>query len=187
MKRISSAFTGILIAFLAAGLIVGCQNMPLQPDMNAPPDAGMSTLVPLNRAYIGLAKSVESDTQFVTIVDGGTLGGEQTDSNYVVIPAETLQEDMQLYFTLETIHSDDGTDEVGLGFRVDPVDSDAEVGHIYFQDGKSAELYVNKTWLDGTPSFVKNLDSGETVEGVEDTGTHYKIDVPHFSTWAWYW
>lgn len=190
MKR----FKRLLITMLAltvplALVTTGCQQLPTAPNTSQP--TVQIRPVPINPEYLGLAKLAQSDTSYVTVEEGGVLGGYfQTDNNLVVLPPNTLTENLYLAFSL--VYVDDPADSLygALGFSVSSFQNSAGDGasnHVVFKSGASATLYVNKAWLSGIPNGVMNIETGEVVIGVTDDGSYWKINVPHFSKWAWIW
>ncbi len=184
--RFKRILTISLVALMALGLMIACQQMPLDP-MNSPDQtqAARYQAVPVNPEYLGLAKTAISDAEFIDVEEGGTLGGYETEYNYVEIPSNTLQEDANLQFTLEYI--DDPSDSLygALTYEVVEVINDSVMGHVQFKPETASLLYIMKDWLDGTPTAVKHDETGEIVEGVVDAGEYWMIEVPHFSRWGW--
>jgi len=160
----------LVVAFVA---LVGCQNTPMQP-------TGQNDNVQLlkaNAAIMGLAKGDLPESSYVAAEDGATLGGTDMNGNYVVIPANTLNRDMDMTFKIYI-------DENGvLVFQVH-ADDVAITDNIYFQDGQTATLAVNKAWLAGNPDIAMNLNSNEKFS-VQDGGDVWLVDLPHFSNWCW--
>jgi|GEM_PF-1971959 len=189
MKRFRIFLIAILAVGLAFGLMISCQQMPTAPV--ATPSSAQFQVVPVNPDYIGLAKMAQSDTSFITVADGGSLGGYlETDNNYVTIPPNTLTQDLYLAFSL--VYVDDPADSLygALGFSLSSFSDSTGGGaseHVMFTEGNYATLYLNKVWLNGTPNAVVNLETGEIVSGVVDAGEYWAIQVPHFSVWSWVW
>lgn len=186
MARFKQILTISLMALLTIGLVISCQQMPLDP-MNSPDQEQTARYqaVPVSPEFLGLAKTTTSDTVWIIAEDGGILGGAETYGNYVEIPPNTLQENANLQFTLKYV--DDPSDPLygALTYEVVKIVDESVVAHVEFESGTTSQLYVKKDWLDGTPSAVEHDETGEIVEGVVDAGDYWMIDVPHFSQWGW--
>jgi hypothetical protein len=142
------------------------------------------------------------------------LGGPQTDFNFTVIPENTLQENLFMYFKLTFV--DDPADPA-YGTLIYTLHSNThdETENINFQEGTGSYLYLNKEWvaLDGIDTeaqvVIYNVNNQEEQFLAEDVVGYYKdfkkyngkdldedavtgrkwnfyrVEVPHFSRWAW--
>jgi|GEM_PF-1680281 len=174
LRRTLSVFTMIL----AIGILLGCQNSPLEPQLETQPKPAMSIqYIQASSHALGLAKGKISTTALVDADEETVLGGDIMDGNAVIIPAGALEKDMTMTFTLEV--TQDGI----LVFSVESPDMDAGE-HIYFQDGKTSTLIVNGSWLAQQPDAAVNIESNEQFPAVQD-GDSYHVNLPHFSSYAW--
>ncbi len=173
MRKLS--LIGFSLLFISALIFVGCQN-----ELNSPTAHHSDNyhLVKANSQIVGLAKDVNVE-EWVDSESGGTLGGEATFGNYVIIPPGALSADMLLSFSL-TVSND--------GVLIAYVESaDAAPGeHIYFENGKVSTLVVNQDWLAGYPDVAINIDTGEQYDIVPDANS-FAAQLPHFSRYAWGW
>lgn len=169
MKR--SQFTAILTLFmLVIGLVIGCNDSPGEPE-------GTFSLVKANPAMLGLAKGELLTTAEVSSENGALLTSDAMAGNYIEIPAGALGSDMTLTFSI----SIDSEGALLFGVEGDGV---AAGEHIYFEEGKTSVIAVDKEWLAATPEQGMNYETFEKYD-VTDGGTHWLIEVPHFSLYAW--
>lgn len=164
----------VVMVVLVLAVLVSCQNTIMEPQTADEPTL---QYVKANPAILGLAKGELSVTKLVTANNGGTLGGPAMEGNYVAIPGGALDENMSMTFTIEV------TDEGILTFSVVGAGV-AEGDHIYFNDDLTATMAVNKDWLSAGPDIAVNLGTNETY-AVTETDTHYLVELPHFTLWAW--
>lgn len=171
MRKLSSV--GFSVLFISLLVFTGCQN-----ELNSPNQADSYQLIKASASVIGLAKNVKVQ-EWINAEAGGTLGGEATSGNYVVIPPGALSEDMLLSFSL-TVNDD--------GILVASVEGEgvAPGEHIFFEDGSVSTLVVNQDWLAGNPDVAVNIDTGEQY-GIELGTNSFAAQLPHFSRYAWGW
>ncbi|MBD3275763.1 MAG: hypothetical protein GF372_10645 [Candidatus Marinimicrobia bacterium] len=166
-SRLTVIFT-LLMLFI--GLVIGCNNSPGEPESTY-------SLVKANPAMLGLAKGELLTTVDVSSEDGALLTSDAMAGNYIEIPAGALDDDMTLTFSISV------DSEGALLFGVEG-DGVAAGEHIYFEDGKTSVIAVDKEWLSATPAQGMNYETFEKYD-VTDGGTHWLIEVPHFSLYAW--
>jgi len=173
MKLFShKAVAALIIGALA--LLVSCQNSLMEPQTSANSSV---EYIKANPQILGLAKGELSITKTVTVSNGAYLGGPSMEGNYVSIPGGALDENMSMTFTIEV--TDDGV----LLFSVEGAGV-PEGEHIYFTDGKTATMAVNKDWLVSEPNVAVNIDTDERYDVVE-TDKSYLVELPHFTLYAW--
>jgi len=173
MRKLSLIAFSVL--FISALIFVGCQN-----DLESPTahHSDNYRLVKANPQIVGLAKDVNVK-EWIDAESGGTLGGEATLGNYVIIPPGALVEDMALSFSLEV-------NKEGVLIAVVKENGAAPGEHIYFKDGKVSTLVVNQDWLAGHPDVAINIDTGEQYDIVPDANS-FAAQLPHFSRYSWGW
>ncbi|MCF7803689.1 MAG: hypothetical protein K9N46_00120 [Candidatus Marinimicrobia bacterium] len=154
--------------------LVSCQNTPMQPQSETA--AGIQ-YVKANPEVLGLAKGELSVTEVVTKNNGAVLGGEDMHGNYVSIPGGALDENMTMTFSIDV--TEDGV----LTFSVEGAGV-AEDEHIYFNDGQTATMAVNKDWLSDEPDIAVLIGADEQYT-VSETAESYLVELPHFSRYAW--
>lgn len=159
---------------VALALLVSCQNSLMEPRPTA--NASVEYLK-ASPKILGLAKGELSITKTVTKNNGAYLGGPSMEGNYVSIPGGALDENMSMTFTIEV--SEDGI----LLFSVEG-EGVPEGEHIYFNDGKTATMAVNKDWLSAEPDVAVNIETDERYE-VAETASNYMVELPHFTLYAW--
>lgn len=169
MKR--SRIAAVLsLSMLIFGLVIGCNDSVQEPQ--AP-----YSLVNANPAMLGLAKGELLTTVDVDSENGAVLTSDDMAGNYIKIPAGALQSDMTLTFSI----SIDSEGALLFGVEGDGV---AAGEHIYFENGKTSMIAVDKNWLAATPDQGMNYETFEKYD-VTDGDTHWLIEVPHFSLYAW--
>ena len=170
--RLLSPVVGLVIAI---AFTIGCQNTITDSGVSPPEVQSVQWVPTTQKAMIGLSKSV-SRTLVAHV--GGTLGGAQTDGNYVEIPGNALPEN--IHFTFDVYVDDKGAlvfDIAGEGY---------ENEHIYLENDLQATIAVNKEWLAEEPEVVFNYDNfDEYFYNVTENASHYLIPVDHFSRWSW--
>ncbi len=157
------------VVLLSVGFITSCEQ-GIEPQETI-------KFVKVNPAFIGLAKGELLTSTDIDSEIGATLTSEEMSGNYIDIPAGALKEDMTLTFSI-TVDPD--------GVLIFGVEGDGvPVGeHIYFNENKTSTIAVNKDWLSATPEQGVNYETLEQYD-VTDGDTHWLIEVPHFSLYAW--
>jgi len=173
MRKLS--LIGFSVLFITSLIFISCQNELNSPTAQYPDNY---QLIKANPQVVGLAKEVGVQ-EWIDFESGGTLGGEATFGNYVVIPPGALSEDMLMSFSLDV--SNDGV----LIATVEKAGA-APGEHLYFEDGKVSTLVVNKDWLAGQPDVAINIDTGE-LYNIDQDANSFAAQLPHFTRYSWGW
>ncbi len=187
MIRVKLILTG-LVALLAFGLVMTCQQTPLDPmQSDQTEELGQYKAVPVSPEFMGLAKSLGNDVEEITREDGGTVGGLNTHINTVVFPPYALVQDCRIHLSVELVDDPEDPMYGGVIFSVSAFtnENSAVKEKVSIEPGKTAKIYANKKYFTAKPSGVLNMESGEINTDVVDCGTHWMIEVAHFSSWGW--